>query len=242
MTWLTQYQQDRQRLIDAHAYEPSSEKDACGVGLVAAIDGRPRREVVELAIKSLKNVAHRGAVDPDGLSGDGAGLMVEAPQAFFAEQVRMIGQRLRPGPIAIGQIFLPRTDLGAQDRARAIVETEVLRAGFYIYGWRQTPIDLSVVGSKADATRPEIEQIMLAVPADLAGDEARETVEGELYLIRRRIEKAIAAEGVPGFYVCSLSSRSLIYKGMVRAELLDKLYPDLLDPKFEAAYAIFHQR
>ncbi|KPF78650.1 glutamate synthase [Brevundimonas sp. AAP58] len=242
MSWLQNHERDRQRLIDAHAYDPLSERDACGVGLVAAIDGKPRREVVELAIKSLKNVAHRGAVDPDGLSGDGAGLMVEAPQAFFAEQVRMIGQRLRPGPIAIGQIFLPRTDLGAQDRARAIVETEVLRAGFYIYGWRQTPIDLSVVGSKADATRPEIEQIMLAVPADLAGDDKREIVEGELYLVRRRIEKAITAEGVPGFYVCSLSSRSLIYKGMVRAELLDRLYPDLLDPRFEAAYAIFHQR
>ncbi|MDP3405975.1 MAG: glutamate synthase large subunit [Brevundimonas sp.] len=242
MTWLTQYQQDRQRLIDAHAYEPTSEKDACGVGLVAAIDGKPRREVVELAIKSLKNVAHRGAVDPDGLSGDGAGLMVEAPQAFFAEQVRVIGQTLRPGPIAIGQIFLPRTDLGAQDRARAIVETEVLRAGFFIYGWRQTPIDLRVVGSKADATRPEIEQIMLAAPAELAGPEDREALERELYLCRRRIEGAIAAESVPGFYICSLSARSLIYKGMVRAELLDQLYPDLLDPTFQAAYAIFHQR
>jgi glutamate synthase (NADPH/NADH) large chain len=240
MTWLTRYEADRARLIDAHAYDPSSERDACGVGLVAAIDGKPRREVVELAIKSLKNVAHRGAVDPDGLSGDGAGLMVEAPQAFFAEQVRTIGQALKPGPIAIGQIFLPRTDLGAQDRARAIVETEVLRAGFYIYGWRQTPIDLSVVGSKADATRPEIEQIMLACPADLIED--GEALERELYLVRRRIEKAITAEGVPGFYVCSLSSRSLIYKGMVRAELLDRLYPDLLDARFEAAYAIFHQR
>jgi glutamate synthase (NADPH/NADH) large chain len=240
MSWLTQYEADRARLIDAHAYHPSSERDACGVGLVAAIDGKPRREVVELAIKSLKNVAHRGAVDPDGLSGDGAGLMVEAPQGFFAEQVRTIGQSLRPGPIAIGQVFLPRTDLGAQDRARAIVETEVLRAGFYIYGWRQTPIDLSVVGSKADATRPEIEQIMLACPADLLDD--GEALERELYLVRRRIEKAITAEGVPGFYVCSLSSRSLIYKGMVRAELLDRLYPDLLDPRFESAYAIFHQR
>ena len=240
MTWLAQYERDRQRLIDAHAYEPSSEKDACGVGLVAAIDGKPRREVVELAIKSLKNVAHRGAVDPDGLSGDGAGLMVEAPQAFFAEQVRVIGQTLKPGPIAIGQIFLPRTDLGAQDRARAIVETEVLRAGFTIYGWRQTPIDLAVVGSKADATRPEIEQIMLAVPADLADD--GEALERELYLVRRRIESAVAAESVPGFYICSLSARSLIYKGMVRAEMLDQLYPDLLDPTFQAAYAIFHQR
>ncbi|NBW08088.1 MAG: glutamate synthase large subunit [Caulobacteraceae bacterium] len=242
MTWLAQYTADRQRLIDAHAYEPASEKDACGVGLVAAIDGKPRREVVEYAIKSLKNVAHRGAVDPDGLSGDGAGLMVEAPQAFFAEQVRVIGQTLRPGPIAIGQIFLPRTDLGAQDRARAIVESEVLRAGFYIYGWRQTPIDLSVVGSKAGATRPEIEQIMLATPAHLADPEAGEDLERELYLCRRRIENAVAAEAVPGFYVCSLSARSLIYKGMVRAELLDQLYPDLLDPTFQSAYAIFHQR
>jgi glutamate synthase (NADPH/NADH) large chain len=242
MTWLKQYETDRQRLIDAHAYEPSSEKDACGVGLVAAIDGKPRREVVEYAIKSLKNVAHRGAVDPDGLSGDGAGLMVETPQGFFAEQVRVIGQTLRPGPIAIGQIFLPRTDLGAQDRARAIVESEVLRAGFYIYGWRQTPIDLSVVGSKAGATRPEIEQIMLAPPANLAAPEAGEDLERELYLCRRRIENAVAAEAVPGFYVCSLSARSLIYKGMVRAELLDQLYPDLLDPTFQSAYAIFHQR
>jgi len=242
MTWLTKYNDDRQRLIDAHAYQPASEKDACGVGLVAAIDGQPRREVVELAIRSLKNVAHRGAVDPDGLSGDGAGLMVEAPQAFFAEQVRVIGQALRPGPIAIGQIFLPRTDLGAQDRARAIVETEVLRAGFFIYGWRQTPIDLRVVGSKADATRPEIEQIMLAAPADLAGSDDGEALERELYLVRRRIERAVIAESVPGFYICSLSARSLIYKGMVRAELLDQLYPDLLDPTFEAAYAIFHQR
>ena len=242
MSWLVQYTADRQRLIDANAYEPASEKDACGVGLVAAIDGKPRREVVEYAIKSLKNVAHRGAVDPDGLSGDGAGLMVEAPQAFFAEQVRVIGQTPRPGPIAIGQIFLPRTDLGAQDRARAIVETEVLRAGFYIYGWRQTPIDLSVVGSKAGATRPEIEQIMLATPAHLADPEAGEDLERELYLCRRRIENAVAAEAVPGFYVCSLSARSLIYKGMVRAELLDQLYPDLLDPTFQSAYAIFHQR
>jgi len=240
MTWLQQYETDRQRLIDAGAYEPSSEKDACGVGLVAAIDGKPRREVVELAIRSLKNVAHRGAVDPDGLSGDGAGLMAEVPQAFFAEQVRLIGQTPKPGPIAIGQIFLPRTDLGAQDRARAIVETEVLRAGFYIYGWRQTPIDLSVVGSKAGATRPEIEQIMLAAPADLIED--GEAIERALFLCRRRIESATQAEGLHAFYICSFSARSLIYKGMVRAELLDQLYPDLLDPTFQSAYAIFHQR
>ncbi|WP_298746534.1 glutamate synthase large subunit [uncultured Brevundimonas sp.] len=238
MSWKATYETGRARLIDGHAYQSSSERDACGVGLVAAIDGRPRREVVELAIRSLKNVAHRGAVDADGKSGDGAGLMIEAPQGFFADEIRAIGQIPRPGPIAIGQIFLPRTDLSAQDRARAIVETEVLRAGFYIHGWRQTPMDLSVVGSRADATRPEIEQIMLAPPADLEG----EALERELYLCRRRIERAVQAEGLPGFYICSLSARSLVYKGMVRAELLDRLYPDLLDARFEAAYAIFHQR
>ena len=114
---------------------------------------------MDYAIRSLKAVAHRGAVDADGKSGDGAGIMAELPQDFFADQVASIGQTLRPGPVCVGQIFLPRPDLGAQDRARAIIETEALRAGFWIYGWRQTPMDLSVVGAKAGATRPEIEQI-----------------------------------------------------------------------------------
>ena len=167
--WLDKYEETRDRLEAGHAYDRASERDACGVGLVCSIDGSPRRDVVEYAIRSLKAVAHRGAVDPDGLSGDGAGIMAELPQGFFAEQVASIGQSLRPGPICVGQVFLPRTDLGAQDRARAIVETEALRAGFWIYGWRQTPIDLSVVGTKAGATRPEIEQIMLAPPLDDAG-------------------------------------------------------------------------
>ena len=154
MTWLDKYNDTRDRLEAGNAYDRSSERDACGVGLVCSIDGTPRRDVVEYAIRSLKAVAHRGAVDPDGLSGDGAGIMAELPQGFFAEQVASIGQSLRPGPICVGQVFLPRTDLGAQDRARAIVETEALRAGFWIYGWRQTPIDLSVVGTKAGRPGP----------------------------------------------------------------------------------------
>ena len=199
--------------------------------------------MVEYAIRSLKAVAHRGAVDPDGLSGDGAGVMCELPQGFFADQVASIGQSVRPGPICVGQVFLPRTDLGAQDRARAIVETEALRAGFWIYGWRQTPIDLSVVGTKAGATRPEIEQIMLAPPLDDAGQPLDgEALERELYLCRRRIEKTVKTENLAGVYICTLSARSIAYKGMVRAELLGNLYPDLEDPRFVSAYAVFHQR
>ncbi|MBW8882467.1 MAG: hypothetical protein JF615_13920, partial [Asticcacaulis sp.] len=116
------YLSQRQRLIDGHAYDPAMERDACGVGVVCSIDGTPRREVVELAVKALKALFHRGAVDADGKSGDGAGIMISVPQDFFREQVRNIGHNPRPGPVLVGQVFLPRSDLGAQEAARTIVE------------------------------------------------------------------------------------------------------------------------
>src|SRR5215831_4627814 len=125
------YLANRAKLVAAHAYDPASEHDACGVGLVCAIDGKPRREVVQLAIRALKAVWHRGAVDADGKTGDGAGILVSVPQDFFADQVRRTGHTLRKGPIAVGQIFLPRVDLAAQELCRTIVESEVLRFGFY---------------------------------------------------------------------------------------------------------------
>ncbi len=235
---LTRYLANRQLLIDGHAYDPSSERDNCGVGLVCSIDGKPRREVVDLAIKALKAVWHRGAVDADGKTGDGAGILLSVPQDFFIDQVRNTGHKLRPGAIAVGQIFLPRTDLGAQEAARTIVESEALRFGFYIYGWRQVPVDTSVIGEKANATRPEIEQIMLSPPSGMEG----EALERALFLCRKRIEKKVAAAAINDFYICSLSARSLIYKGMFLAENIDDFYPDLRDERFAAAVAIFHQR
>ena len=235
---LDRYLANRKLLIDGHAYDPSSERDNCGVGLVCAIDGQPRREVVELAIKALKAVWHRGAVDADGKTGDGAGILLSVPQDFFINQVKNTGHTPRPGPIAVGQVFLPRTDLGAQEAARTIVESEALRFGFYIYGWRQVPVNTSVIGEKANATRPEIEQIMLSPPPGLEG----EALERALYLCRKRIEKKVAASAINEFYICSLSARSLIYKGMFLAESIDAFYPDLRDERFSAAVAIFHQR
>ncbi|MDP2012363.1 MAG: hypothetical protein Q8K11_19510, partial [Phenylobacterium sp.] len=232
------YLANRAKLIDGHAYDPDSERDACGVGLVCALDGQPRREVVELAIRALKSVWHRGAIDADGKTGDGAGVLVSVPQDFFADQVQRTGHRLRPGPIAVGQVFLPRNDLNAQEAARTIVEAEALRFGFYIYGWRQVPTDTRVIGEKANATRPEIEQIMLAGPAGLEG----EALERAMFLCRKRIEKRVAQAGIQQFYLCSLSARSLIYKGMFLAEHIDAFYPDLTDARFTAAVAIFHQR
>jgi glutamate synthase (NADPH/NADH) large chain len=232
------YLANRARLIEGHAYDPSTERDACGVGLVCAIDGKPRREVVELAIRALKNVWHRGAVDADGKTGDGAGVLLSVPPDFFADQVRRAGHTLREGQIAVGQIFLPRTDLGAQEACRTIVETEVLRFGFYIYGWRQVPVETSMIGEKANAARPEIEQIMLAAPAGMDA----ETLERALFICRKRIEKRVAQANLNHFYICSLSAKSLVYKGMFLAEHIDEFYPDLKDERFASAVAIFHQR
>ncbi len=232
------YRRNAAALEDAHAYSPSDEHDACGVGLVAAIDGQPRREVVARAIDALKSVWHRGAVDADGKTGDGAGIHIQVPHKFFAEVVRLSGHRTRKGHIAVGQIFLPRTDFTAQETCRTIVESELLRLGFYLYGWRQVPIDLSVIGEKANATRPEIEQIVFGTPES----DDMESLDRALYLCRRRIEKRVRDASIAGFYVCSLSAHSLIYKGMFLAEQLSNFYPDLQDERFASAFAIFHQR
>jgi glutamate synthase (NADPH/NADH) large chain len=235
---IDRYLANREMLINAHAYDPESERDNCGVGLVCAIDGKPRREVVDLAIRALKAIWHRGAVDADGKTGDGAGILVGLPQDFFAAQVQGVGHTVRPGAIAVGQIFLPRTDPGPQEAARTIVESEVLRFGFYIYGWRQVPMDISALGEKAAATRPEIEQIMLGAPRGLEGED----LERALFLCRKRIEKRVATANLPGFYICSLSAKSIIYKGMFLAQHIDLFYPDLRDERFVSAVAIFHQR
>ena len=222
----------------AAVYRAEDEHDSCGVGLIAALDGRKRREVVQAGIDALKAVWHRGAVDADGKTGDGSGIHVEIPQDFFAEAVERGGDKLRPGAIAVGMVFLPKTDLSAQERCRQIVETEILRFGHQIYGWRQVPINVGCIGEKANATRPEIEQIMIwnAREAD------DESFERDLYVIRRRIEKEAIAAQIPELYICSLSTRSIIYKGMFLAESLAEFYPDLLDPRFVSRFAIYHQR
>ncbi|MCA3424969.1 MAG: glutamate synthase large subunit [Roseomonas sp.] len=224
--------------LTAQAHLDLTEHDACGVGLVAALDGKPRRAVVQAGIDALRAVWHRGAVDADGKTGDGAGIHVEIPQDFFAAVVERGGDRLRPGRIAVGQVFLPKSDLGAQERCRQIVETEILNAGYAIYGWRQVPINVACIGEKANATRPEIEQILIHDPEqrDIA------TIERDMYVIRRRIEKQAIAAQIAELYLCSLSARSIIYKGMFLAEALTEFYPDLLDERFVSRFAIYHQR
>ncbi|MFW2851064.1 glutamate synthase large subunit [Sphingomonas sp. TX0543] len=232
---------DQRTYLATHGmYRPEFESDACGVGLVAATDGRPSRRVVQSAIDALKAVWHRGAVDADGKTGDGAGLHVDLPIRFFDDAIAAGGHKVQPNRLAVGMIFLPRTDLGAQETCRTIVESAIIEAGYTIYGWRQVPVDVSVIGRKAQETRPEIEQIMIAGPMPDDVDAAE--FEKNLYLIRRRIEKRVIAAQIQGFYICSLSCRSIIYKGLFLAESLSVFYPDLVDKRFESRVAIFHQR
>ncbi len=237
-SWVREYKRDAAMLAAEGLYRPEDEHASCGVGMVASIDGVPRRDVVLRAIDALKALWHRGAVDADGKTGDGAGIHVQIPQDFFKEHVRRTGHELGRGRLAVGMVFLPRTDLGNQERVRQIVESEILRLGHRIYGWRQVPVDISVIGEKANATRPEIEQIMVENARDV--DDSQ--FEVDLYIIRRRIEKAFLTENIGEAYICSLSCRSVIYKGLFLAEQLTAFYPDLLDERFTSNFAIYHQR
>ncbi|WP_321365567.1 glutamate synthase large subunit [uncultured Celeribacter sp.] len=238
-SWAVQEAAKREWMAENSLFREDDEHSSCGVGLVVSVDGSKSRKVVENGISALKAIWHRGAVDADGKTGDGAGIHVQIPHHFFGDQIRRTGHEARHGELlAVGQVFLPRTDFSAQETCRTIVETEVLRMGYYIYGWRHVPVDTSCLGEKANATRPEIEQILISNSKGV--DE--ETFERELYVIRRRIEKAASAAGVRELYICSLSCRSIIYKGMMLAEQVAVFYPDLMDERFESAFAIYHQR
>ncbi|MBL0931189.1 MAG: glutamate synthase large subunit, partial [Alphaproteobacteria bacterium] len=233
-----EYEANRAKLIEGHAYDPAEEHDNCGVGMIVAIDGKARRSVVELGVEALKAVWHRGAVDADGKTGDGAGIHIEIPQDFFRAHIERQGVKTSDARLGVGMIFLPRNDLEGQERCRTIVETEILKMGYGVYGWRQVPIDSSVCGEKANASRPEIEQVIVQNTRNVDDDK----FELDLYVIRRRIEKQALAENLVDFYICTLSCRSIIYKGMFLAEVLSVFYPDLTDERFVSTFAIYHQR
>jgi glutamate synthase (NADPH/NADH) large chain len=237
--WVRAEEEKRTFMAENGLYSEEEEHSSCGVGLVVSIDGKPTRSVVENGIAALKAIWHRGAVDADGKTGDGAGIHVQIPVPFFYDQIERTGHKPNKDQmIAVGQVFLPRTNFAAQETCRTIVETEVLRMGYYIYGWRHVPVAVECLGEKANATRPEIEQILISNSKGVDED----TFERELYVIRRRIEKAATAAGIGELYIASLSCRSIIYKGMMLAEQVAEFYPDLMDERFESAFAIYHQR
>jgi len=233
------YKENLKKLIKGKVYHHSYEHDACGVGFVASTNGTKSRKVVEYGIQALKAVWHRGAVDADGKTGDGAGIHVEIPADFFIERIENAGRKHKEGIICVGMIFLPRNDYFAQEKCKTIVENELLSKNYYIYRWRQVPVNTKVLGIKAEVNRPEIVQVIFkSNKKSLNNDE----LERDLYVIRKKIEKQSNLLKLKDFYISSFSSRSIIYKGMFLAESLSEFYPDLIDKRFISRFAIFHQR
>jgi glutamate synthase (NADPH/NADH) large chain len=220
-------------------YSESMEHDSCGVGLVASTEGLKSRKVVEQGIEALKAVWHRGAIDADGKTGDGAGIHIEIPSNFFIEKIENYGRKYDGGVICAGMIFLPRNDYNAQEKCKTYIETGLLKNNFNIYRWRQVPINTSVLGSKAEITRPEITQVLFTPKNKSINGK---TLERKLYETRRKIEKECLKNHLNQFYICSFSSKSIIYKGMFLAESLSEFYLDLQDERLTSRYAIFHQR
>ena len=208
---INKYKKNLRLLKENSVYDEGMEHDACGVGLVASTEGVKSRKVVEYGIQALKAVWHRGAIDADGKTGDGAGIHIEIPKDFFIEKIEITGHKYDGSELCVGMIFLPRNDYQGQEQCRTIVESELTKKNFNIYGWRQVPVNPSVLGEKAEQTRPEIAQVLFR-----HNDEKiiGKTLERALYETRRKIEKQALKNQLNGFYICSFSSKSIIYKGM----------------------------
>ena len=218
-------------------YDPSQDRDACGTGFVARVDGERTHRVVEQAVEAVVNLTHRGAVSADAASGDGAGVTIQIPFELLREDAARLGCELSaPGELAVAMVFLPRDEAAAAE-ARALVEAECAGCGVEVVGWRETPHDPSVLGGLALESLPGIAQLLLRRPPGLGGADC----ERALYLARRRAERAFRERALD-CYVVSMSSRTLVYKGLMAAPQLSAFYPDLRDRRTLSAIALFHQR
>ncbi|HEY7177747.1 MAG TPA: hypothetical protein VH305_01120, partial [Gaiella sp.] len=214
-------------------YDPAYEHDSCGVAFVARLDGVATHETVTRALTAVANLAHRGASGADADTGDGAGILVRIPDAFFRA---LLGDDLPgPGAYGVGTCFLPR-DRERRTELERIVESAVSGEGQRLVCWRDVPVDLACTGTDAREAAPVIRQLVVGASAELAADPG--AFERKLYVIRRVAELAAGPELV----VPSLSARTLVYKGMLTATQLPGFYPDLNDERFESALALVHSR
>ncbi len=223
-------------------YDPSREHDACGVGFVAHIKGKKSHAIVEQGLLILKNLTHRGAVGADPKASDGAGVLIQIPDAFFREELAKQGIELpAPGEYGVGFCFLPR-----EPASRYACEREIERAiwaeGQVLLGWRDVPVDSSVLGESVKPIEPMIRQVFIGRGAGVTVTDA---LERKLYIIRKSSGHAIQALQLAHgkeFYVPSMSARTMVYKGMLLAESLADYYVDLKDPRVTSALALAHQR
>ncbi|HEX3178308.1 MAG TPA: glutamate synthase subunit alpha, partial [Methylomirabilota bacterium] len=223
-------------------YDPAHEHDACGVGFVVNIKGLRSHAIVRQALQVLINLLHRGACGCEVNTGDGAGILLQMPDKFLRKQCGRLGIPL-PGPkdYGAGLVFLPR-DPVQREKVQGVIATIVAEEGQRLLGWRELPIDDRHLGASAVGVEPHFKQVFIG-----RGDATRTHVQFErkLYVIRKRVEHAVDrldfAEKTRT-YIPSLSSNTLIYKGMLSADQIESMFPDLLDPDMESALALVHQR
>jgi glutamate synthase (ferredoxin) len=214
------------------------ERDACGVGFIADQQGRASHELVEKALSALTCLEHRGGCSADYDSGDGAGLMTEIPWEVISAWLSEHGMpKADPARSAVGMMFLPQ-DVTAATQARQISDQIFAEEGLQVLGWRVLPVTPAVLGIQARENQPQIEQVIVTAET-LRDDE----LEQRLYLVRKRIVQAILSESaLQDLYICSLSNRTIVYKGMVRSAVLGAFYEDLTNPAYRSAYAVYHRR
>ncbi len=216
-------------------YRPEFERDNCGFGLIAHMDGEASHWLVRTAIQSLARLTHRGAIAADGKTGDGCGLLLKTPDRFLRQVAEQQGMALADC-YAAGLIFLHQ-DVDKAAEARKRLERELTQGGLDIAGWRTVPTEVSALGEQARNMLPQIEQIFINAPSGMT----EEQFERRLYVARRRAEKIVAPEDAT-FYVCSLSARVVLYKGLVMPSYLPVFYPDLNSHDLESSVCVFHQR
>jgi glutamate synthase (NADPH/NADH) large chain len=221
-------------------YDPANEKDACGVGFVAHIKGRKSHDIVEKGLTILRNLTHRGATGYDPKLGDGAGMLIQLPDAFMRKEATKLNITLpAEGQYAVGMIFLPQSSNG-REACESIIARIIHEEGQTCLGWRDVPRNNSDIAAAARAIEPVMRQVFIGSNAP-----DQNAFERKLFVIRKRVEHAVRAlklEDGEQFYIPSLSSRTLVYKGMLLAEEVGTYYQDLLDPIMVSALALVHQR
>lgn len=220
-------------------YDPQFEHDSCGVGFVVNIKGVKSHSIVEQALQILVNLEHRGACGCDPETGDGAGMLLQIPHALFEKTFR--GSLPKPGHYGVGMVFLPR-DPTERGICEAVIERIVTEEGQFFLGWRDVPVDNSQIGWASRAVEPVIRQFFVGRAPNLADEEA---FERKLYVIRKVVERTVESKNLREssyFYICSLSSRTIVYKGLLLARQITGFYQDLADPDVVTALALVHQR
>ncbi len=214
-----------------------NESDNCGMGAIALLNGERNYDTLDHAITAVCNMTHRGAVDADMKTGDGSGVLTQIPYPLFRKVVSGMGHELtEDSDLAVGVFFLPRSNEEARAEVKSAAETIVARRGITFIGWREVPVNPEELGAVAQQTQPEILHLLLERPSDWEGDH----FERQLFLVRRELERQFGT--TEGFYIPTLSSRLISYKGLAQPETLRAFYADLQDSDFQTGLSLYHQR